>query len=801
MVKVVVDDAGLEFYDSESKNYIKNEIAKVRRYCMVGSNNANTAGWYKVASQTMIDYSNTNITFMLTTTYSKYYSGILELQVRSDVSKLSCKALSWHTRIGYNEDDVICVIEDNTYTIYVNHPVARYGRTVFEIISESTTTTSSSPIELYNTSTPETETPVATIISSDGSTVNLSNYSNHLNQISLTTEDIDDILPDTSTIYLASNNNSVVNNPFYTGEAFSLFTYNVSNNIKVQEATSYDGIKKIRYYSNSWSDWSEIAYSENVLSLNGGKLLLDDLDDLVFHNNSDKIVGHIYSNSNGILGGIGMDISDGGLKRITSDLSKTYTILDENNYINYITPANIGAIQENPFCSANIGVGSGQKGYVAFAQITITGTYANRPIEFELSCRGKKTVCYVNICFANSGANDPDVKYLLYSGSDYGVFAYKIDTSNWLLYYTKSEAYDTVTLLKTSQPKQNISISYPSSFIAETDKPSDIVEATLGGDVLFSENSNNANTVNGHTVNSNVPSDILFVPNNGENNQILSWVDNSLKWINAEQTTGDYVPLSGGTMTGALSVTNVRPVSALSNNLGTTANPFLTLFINTIALRGDTSSTTYGGINVATVGTTDKNGSTKLVLGNNIASGTTNNSSGTIDVYGTNSKKTTITPSDVSSNITLTLPASTGTLALTSDIPNVNDRIKHTTFTNETSSVKQVKITVSGSIYKVSTYGYICSPLKLCATRAGVSSSSATSGGINILKTVSFAGSSDITYIDDVKLCSFSSCNWTTSPSAPGIYDDKFVLTSYVGAYGCLWIEHSDAYTIDIESV
>lgn len=48
----------------------------VRKTCFVGSDNASTNGWYKVASQTMSGYGDSNIIFAVTSTYGNYKTGI-----------------------------------------------------------------------------------------------------------------------------------------------------------------------------------------------------------------------------------------------------------------------------------------------------------------------------------------------------------------------------------------------------------------------------------------------------------------------------------------------------------------------------------------------------------------------------------------------------------------------------------------------------------------------------------------------------------------------------------------------------
>ena len=79
----------------------------------------------------------------------------------------------------------------------------------------------------------------------------------------------------------------------------------------------------------------------------------------------------------------------------------------------------------------------------------------------------------------------------------------------------------------------------------------------------------------------------------------------------------------------------------------------------------ETQSYGYSGVN--TVGTTSTQGISKMVLGNNLATGTDNNARGEILLYGNNTGYTNIVPgANSNSNITLTLPSSTGTVALTS---------------------------------------------------------------------------------------------------------------------------------------
>ena len=141
-----------------------------------------------------------------------------------------------------------------------------------------------------------------------------------------------------------------------------------------------------------------------------------------------------------------------------------------------ITPSTIGAAIGTVFTGGGT---SGTKGYVAFAQLKVTAIYSNKPIEFKLTRRGSDTPCYVSARFANVNSTDPTLESLTVFGTGYGVFAHKTGTSTWLLYATKSEAYDSINVVGQTAGHTGITITYPGTFI--TSKPtSDIVSSTYG---------------------------------------------------------------------------------------------------------------------------------------------------------------------------------------------------------------------------------------------------------------------------------------------------------------------------------
>lgn len=488
----------------------------------------------------------------------------------------------------------------------------------------------------------------------------------------------------------------------------------------------------------------------------------------------------------------------------------------DNNIYQYFPDKSgtLALVGEPIFTSKGV---NGTVGFIAFAQLKVTGTYVNRPIEFTLSCRGKSTTCQVNVLFKNAGTNDPEIASIICTGSDYGIFAHKTATSTWLLYHTKSEAYDGVTVLSVGKPEQAVTISYPdatSTFL--TTKPTEnVVNSKFGGylpllnggtiegdslDLLRIKRTStssavigfeNANGLLGYIGMSNTP--------NGGLRRILADASKGYAVLDEANMDNYVVPKTGGTMTGTLNVTRVNPVTPLTNNLGTSANPFLSLFVDTIALRGDTSGQSYGALTVNTPGTTSDVGLSKLSLGNNIASGTANNAKGSIEIYGTNTKKTTINPSNTASDVTLTLPSSSGTLARTADIPDISDRMKFIKYTNESNSVVKVTITISGALYRKGLNGYLRNPLKICGNFCGTSSTKATSGGIDLISTINGTGGNGIKSLGSSAICSVVSCSWGTSAAtSEGPAGVSFVLQSYIGAYGTLWVEYDKNLTVTI---
>lgn len=129
----------------------------------------------------------------------------------------------------------------------------------------------------------------------------------------------------------------------------------------------------------------------------------------------------------------------------------------------------------------------------------------------------------------------------------------------------------------------------------------------------------------------------------------------------------------------------------------------------------DTTGFKYKGTN----GTTSAVGSAILELGNSTGSGTANNKQAQLIMYGSNTKKATITLAAPSADIALALPTSGGTLALTSQIPTVSYPV-----TSVNSKTGAVSLTASDVGALASNTTYVSTVTTTAGTHSAISSKS-----------------------------------------------------------------------------
>lgn len=121
---------------------------------------------------------------------------------------------------------------------------------------------------------------------------------------------------------------------------------------------------------------------------------------------------------------------------------------------------------------------NGTKGYVAFAQMKVTGTYANRPILFTVVNRGGQS-SNVSFRLGNAGDTDPALATIERDGG-ISIWAYKVSASTWYLIGLKSEAYDTLYVTDFANTNSGITVSWVNVHYNEGALPtSNITAATL----------------------------------------------------------------------------------------------------------------------------------------------------------------------------------------------------------------------------------------------------------------------------------------------------------------------------------
>ena len=196
----------------------------------------------------------------------------------------------------------------------------------------------------------------------------------------------------------------------------------------------------------------------------------------------------------------------------TKDVDTTVT----SNSANLITSGGVYSKLRQYRPTVTLPGTSGKVGYVCFAELKVAENYANAPIEFKISSRGR-FICNVTVRFANAGNTDPDVETLTFCGQDYKIYAYKSAISTWELYALKSENYDSINVLATYRPGQfNGTITYPGTFAATkhtgtTTNP--VVDSKWGYKVGTADNSVKWNGLTDDTMTANTTDTRLMVLN------------------------------------------------------------------------------------------------------------------------------------------------------------------------------------------------------------------------------------------------------------------------------------------------
>lgn len=124
-------------------------------------------------------------------------------------------------------------------------------------------------------------------------------------------------------------------------------------------------------------------------------------------------------------------------------------------------------INKGKSCSTS--AGSGAAGYYCIAQIKITNTYLDAPIEIEVCDRGKVCFTTFSIRFANENSTDPSVSSLTYRGFGLTAYICKSATSTWQLWVQANGTYSAIAIhsIKCSYMSK-MTISYPETYLSNS---------------------------------------------------------------------------------------------------------------------------------------------------------------------------------------------------------------------------------------------------------------------------------------------------------------------------------------------
>lgn len=117
------------------------------------------------------------------------------------------------------------------------------------------------------------------------------------------------------------------------------------------------------------------------------------------------------------------------------------TILDSNNFTNYI----------NPYAHEAVG-SEGTSGWVRVLRFTIKKQYINTPIKITLAQRQKNLFSELYIYFLGTNDIDPGLGSFWRMGSPVNARLTKVSTSTWDLYIQKVEAYDRIDIMDVEIP-------------------------------------------------------------------------------------------------------------------------------------------------------------------------------------------------------------------------------------------------------------------------------------------------------------------------------------------------------------
>lgn len=124
---------------------------------------------------------------------------------------------------------------------------------------------------------------------------------------------------------------------------------------------------------------------------------------------------------------------------------------------------------------------SGSTGWARVCTLTVKRQYANAPMAFLITQRGKDFPSILSVRFANDSGTDPALGAITYAFGSLSAAINKSGTSTWDLYVQKSEAYDSIGVigpLWSNYQAEGITVTYDTSNTHLSSLPDSATTAT-----------------------------------------------------------------------------------------------------------------------------------------------------------------------------------------------------------------------------------------------------------------------------------------------------------------------------------
>ena len=218
--------------------------------------------------------------------------------------------------------------------------------------------------------------------------------------------------------------------------------------------------------------------------------------------------------------------------------------------------------------------GDGKTSYCQVCTIKITTNYVNTPIEITARERCRPQLSRVSILFGSVDSVDPGLSSFSVFGAHSNWWISKTATSTWVVYAQKGEAWAGINILDYTAIG-GFTITWNMTGVSSL--PSSKTQASYGGYVY------SANVVNGHTVNSDVPSGAKFTDTN-------TWrgIQNNLT---SDSTSDSLSAAQGKVLKGLVdgkAASNHSHTTVGNSTKGTTTSDATGAIVNASAISGNT---------------------------------------------------------------------------------------------------------------------------------------------------------------------------------------------------------------------